>query len=187
MAKVRRNLVVAGLSGALGDQLIVKQYMDGRTIICKRPTFAEDRVFSADQKTHQQAFREASLYAKQAAKAEAIYVEKARGTSKNAYNIALGDWFHPPEIGEIDLSGWSGQVGEPIRVKALDDVMVKRVTLAIVDGQDEPIEQGEAKQVDELWWVYVTTQEAPRQVRVIAVAEDLPGNTAVQARDSRWA
>ena len=33
-------------------------------------------------------------------------------------NIAMADWFHPPEIKEIDLSAWTGQAGQSIRIQA---------------------------------------------------------------------
>jgi hypothetical protein len=176
MAKVHDNLVVRGISGSLGDQVVFKHYFDGRTILSKKPTFPDDREFSEKQKGHQGAFKEAAAYAKQAAKTEAIYAEMARGTSRTAYNIALADWFRPPEIGAIDLEGWTGRVGESIRIKAVDDVMVVRVMVVISDEEDVVIEQGEAERVDGVWWVYTTTQAAPRAARVLAAAEDLPGH-----------
>ncbi|MBN1427345.1 MAG: hypothetical protein JXB07_03100 [Anaerolineae bacterium] len=178
MAKVKKNVVVKGLSGMLGDQVVFKRDKAGRTILSVKPTFPEDRVFSQAQKEQIEKFREALMYAKDAAKTEAVYAEKAEGTPLSAYNVAVADWFHEPEIGEIDLSGWAGQAGEPIRVKALDDVKVERVTVLIVDAEDVLIEQGAATQENGLWWVYTTTQAAAGRPKVIAVAQDLPGNIA---------
>ena len=59
MAKVRRNIFMRGLSGTIGDQVVLKTIRGGRTIVCKKPTFQEDREFSQAQLAHQQAFREA--------------------------------------------------------------------------------------------------------------------------------
>jgi hypothetical protein len=182
MAKVKKNIVMKGLSGSLGDQLVVKGGKGGRTIISIKPTFPEDREFSDAQKEHMEDFREAMMYAKDAAKTEAVYAEKAEDTPLSAYNVAIADWFHEPEIGDIDLSGWTGQAGEPIRIRAVDDVKVERVTVVITDAEGVLIEQGaatqEATQEDKLWWVYTTTKPAAGLPKVIAVARDLPGNIA---------
>ena len=135
MAIVKGNLAIEGLSGLLGNQLIFKQDRTGRTIVSRKPNF-ENRVFSADQKKHQSRFQEAAAYAKAAAKTEPIYKELTVGTAKSAYNVAVGDWFNPPEVREIDLSGYTGEVGEEIRAKVSDDVQVEtvKVTISIVES-----------------------------------------------------
>ncbi len=176
MAKVQRNTVIQGTSGALGDQLVTRRDKAGRTTLMKKPTFSDDREFSKAQKGQQGSFREAMLYAKSAVKREPIYAELAEGTPRTAYNVAISDWFHLPEVGEIDLSGWTGQAGEVIRVEAVDDVKVVRVMVVISDKGGMTIEKGEARQVDGVWWEYVTTQAAPGSARVIGVAEDLAGH-----------
>lgn len=176
MAKAQKNIVIQGIRGTIGNQLVFRQGKNGRTIISKKPTFADDRVFSEAQKEHHGSFKEAAAYAKAAAKTEPIYAELAAGEYHSAYNAALADWFHRPEVGEIDLSGWTGQVGGSIRIEAVDNVKVVQVTVMIADEQGVVIEQGEAEQVDGLWWVYTTTQAVPGAARVIAVARDLPGH-----------
>jgi hypothetical protein len=186
MAKVKKNVVMKGLSGMLGDQVVVRQDKAGRTIICIKPTFPEDRELSNAQQEQVEAFKEAAQYAKAAARTEAIYAEKAEDTPRSGYNIAIADWFHEPEVDEIDLSGWTGQAGESIRIRAVDDVKVKRVTVLITSEEDMLIEQGAAAQEDGLWWVYTTTQAVSGQPKVIAVAQDLPGHVAqmVKAKEA---
>ena len=49
-------------------------------------------------------------------------------------NVAVADFFHAPEIEEVDLEGYSGKTGELIRVKARDDVQVTRVAVLISDA-----------------------------------------------------
>jgi hypothetical protein len=157
--------------------MIIKHDKAGRVFLCRKPVFAADREFSPAQKEQHGRFREAALYAKSAVGKEAIYTLMAEGTARTAYNVAIADWFHPPEIEMIDLSGWTGRPGESIRVRALDDVMVRRVMVLIADGEDKVIEQGAAVQEeDDSWWVYTTTETASSSSRVIALAEDLPGH-----------
>src|SRR5438046_1658457 len=101
MAKIRSNQITRGLSGSLGRDLLFRQLPDGRTILCVKPDFSR-RVFSAGQTDHQQRFREAAAYARDAARSEPVYARLAAGTFKTAYNIALSDWFHPPVVHAIE-------------------------------------------------------------------------------------
>lgn len=168
MAKVQNNVMMRGLSGTLGG-FVVRHMRDGRTLISAMPDFSQRR-FSKDQRAHQSRFKEASAYAREAAKEKPIYAELAQGTSRNAYNLALSDWFNPPIIHRIEIQG------EVIRVQAGDNVLVTRVSVLILDEQGHILEAGEASQVDAAanpgWWEY-TPQEAGQTV---AEAFDLAGN-----------
>ena len=177
MAKVRQNIIMQGLSGSLGDQLILKQDKGGRTIISAKPTFHPNREFSDAQKLQRSAFREASAYGR-SAQGHPLYAQKAAGTPMSAYNIAMADWFHAPEVLDIDLSAWSGQAGQIIRIKAIDDVLVTQVGVAIMDGQGTLLEQGPATRADGLWWEYTTTLSVSGDLKVRASAQDLPGHVA---------
>jgi len=178
MAKVRNNMLVRGLSGAVGDQFVIRKDKAGRTIVGNMPEFDEKRPFSEAQVAHQEAFKEAAAYGK-GAKGQDVYAVKAEGTPLTPYNVALADWFHEPEIKEIDLSGWDGQAGQVIRIEAVDDVQVKQVTVVITDEAGTVLEHGAAvKEADGLWWDYTTTQAASGTPKVIASAEDLPGHIA---------
>ena len=177
MAKVNKNIFTQGLSGSLGDQIIFRQSKDGRTIVALKPTFSEDREFSSVQLEHQEEFREAIAYA-QTVKGQEAYINKAKGTAMSAFNAAVADWFNKPEVLEIDITGWNGQVGQIIRVKAQDDVQVTKVFVKISDANGTLIEQGDAVQADGLWWDYTTTTATSMNPapQVVATAQDLPGN-----------
>jgi hypothetical protein len=178
VAKVDRNLVIMGLSGSLADQLVIQSVRGGLTIIRAMPRPSRVEPTPA-QIEHRLRFKEATAYAKGAAETEPIYAEKAEGTQKSAYNVAVADWFHTPEILEIDLDGWTGQAGETVRIRAQDDVMVKTVQVVIADDQGNVVEQGVAASVDGVWWAYTTTAACPTaQAQVIVTAEDLPGHVA---------
>ena len=175
MAKVNGNLFLDRLSGTLGDQLIVKKGRGGGTIVCKKPTFREDREFSPAQLARQQAFREAAAYAR-TQKHNPIYIEKAEGTGKCSYNVAIADWLHPPEILEIDLSAWTDDSGGTIRIRAQDNVKVQGVRVTIADEDGTVLEEGEAGEVGALWWEYRTAQAPATNTSVTVAARDLPGH-----------
>ena len=177
MAKVDGNIFMEHLSGVIGDQLVIKRARGGGTIISKKRTFPPERAFSAAQLAQQQAFREATAYGK-LMKREPIYLAKANGSGQTGYNVAVADWLHRPEILEIDLSGWTNGSGGVIRVRAQDDVRVQLVRVAISDGSDALLEEGQASEASALWWEYHTTQPAAQDLRVTAIAMDLPGHVA---------
>jgi hypothetical protein len=166
MAKVSKNLAIAGLSGGLGN-LVVRHMRDGSTWVCTRPDFSR-RTFSQGQKDHQSRFKLAVAYAREAAKTQPVYAELAQGTTKSAYNWALSDWFNPPVIQRIER-----QDGK-IQVLASDNVMVTKVQVKILDTDGKALEEGAAAQADSGWWVYASTVDGT----VEAPAWDLVGNLA---------
>lgn len=183
MAQVRNNIVIQGLSGSLGNQLIIKQSRSGRTIVSAKPMFKPNRIFSDAQKSQQVAFREATSYA-QAVKNNPIYIQKAERLGVTPYNLAVADWFHAPEILEVNLDEWSGQAGQVICVSAVDDVQVNQIRVSILDANDAVLEQGNATQIDGVWWQYTTQMGAGSSAKVLVSAQDLPGHitTITKAR-----
>jgi hypothetical protein len=170
-------MAMQGLTGLLGDQLVLRTDKAGRTIVGVRPTYNENRGFSAAQTEHHEAFREASAYAKSNKDLD-VYRQRAAGTPQNAYNVAMADWFHKPQIKEVDLTEWNGQPGQTIRVWATDDVKVSKVNVVITRPDGTVLEQGEAVQADEMWWDYTTTAPAAGDARLSVKAHDLPGHAA---------
>ena len=182
MAKVDGNIFMDRLSGMIGDQIIIKKVRGGQTIISKKASFNGKREFTPAQLAQQQAFREATAYGKMM-QGEEIYITKADGGAMSPYNIAVADWFNRPEILEIDLSAWSGEAGQVLRIRAQDDVQVKRVSVVIADETDNVLEQGQAVEVGALWWEYTTTATASGNARVIVRALDLPGRAAERSEE----
>jgi len=132
------------------------------------------------QLAHQERYQ-AAEYAKTAAKTEPIYAEKAAGTTMTAYNVAVADFLHPPEILDVDLAGYSGKPGETIRIRARDDVKVKQVSVLIADANNQVMEQGNAVQgTVEDWRLEYTTTAAcsTPSAKVVAHVEDLAGHFA---------
>lgn len=175
MAKVHNNVLLRGISGLVGDQLVLKRDKAGRTILSNKPHFREDRVFTPAQQAQQARFRAARAYAREAKSLE-VYQAKAAGTPQTPSNVAMSDWCHAPEIREVDLSSWTGQAGQVIRVRAVDDVLVKKVEVMILGAEGEVSERGEGMREDGEWWLYRTTRTVMGATKVVARAEDLPGH-----------
>lgn len=164
MAKVMHNNFTMGLSGKYRN-LVFRQMKDGRTILASAPDFS-NRKLSKEQRTHHSRFKQAAAYASMAAKTNPAYKELAKGTSKNAYNLALSDWFHPPVIHEVAREAGC------IRVKASDNVQVTKVLVTISDEEGNPVEQGQATSRYGDFWEYA----ASTQGKVLVEAFDLAGN-----------
>ena len=176
MAKVKKNIIISGLSGSLGPDHYARITKDGRTIISQKPDFG-NRQFSQAQLDNQSRMKQAAAYAKVAAKENPIYAQKAAGTSKNAYNIALRDWRRPPVIRSMDL-----RVDGKVRVSAYDDVMVTKVTVTILDEAGQCLEQGEAELTLGVWWDY----KCANRGRIRVEAWDLAGNVTAREFDDPW-
>ena len=165
MAKVIDNVLVRGLSGKLGDQVVIRRLRDGRTIVCAKPDFSH-RKLSKGQKSHHKRFQAAAAYAREAARTNPIYAQLAEGTMKNAYNVALGDWFHAPVIQSVERRG------KAIRIEVTDDVMVASVQVMILDKKGNVVEKGEAVRKKGDWWEYAPGADG----QVVVEARDMAGN-----------
>ena len=165
MARVVDNILVRGLSGKLGNQVVIRRLRDGRTIVCTKPDFSH-RKLSKGQKEHHKRFEAAAAYAREASRTNPVYAKLAEGTMKNAYNVALGDWFHPPVIQRVERRG------KTIRVQATDDVMVAGVQVMILDKKQKVVEKGEGIRKKGDWWEYLPGTEGT----VVVEARDLAGN-----------
>jgi len=180
MAKIRNNLVLHGLSGMLGRQVVVRRRPDGTFILTGAP-HRQDRPPSETQATQRKLFTEAAAYAKGAQQVPE-YRALAEARKLSAFNVAMADFFHAPEIGNIDLSAYDGDSGQSIVVSATDDVKVTSVEVAIATESGSFVEKGSARhRTEDGSWVYTTTSKAPSErIRITASAADLAGNVAEQ-------
>ena len=169
MAIVKGNPLIKSLSGKIGNNLVFRQRKDGTTVVAVTPDFS-NRVLSDEQVRHTNRFKQASVYARLASKTNPIYAERAAGTSKNAYNVAVADWFSPPVIRMVYRHH------DHIIIDATDDVKVTQVLVTIANEQGETTEQGKAVQNGSSIWEYRTTAQGNITVEV----SDLAGNLTRQ-------
>ncbi|MDR1224661.1 MAG: hypothetical protein LBL07_17560 [Tannerella sp.] len=184
MAKSIRNIVTQGLSGTIGT--LVFSQRGGQTIVGMRPQ--GQREFSGEQKEHQRTFQRAVLYGKMAiadAEMKADYQQKVK-PGQSAFNVAVADFFNAPVIDHIDLSNYTGKVGDTIQVRVYDDFAVREVRVRITNADGSTVEDG-AAQTDAIGyeWTYVATQtnESLEGGRIEIFVSDTPGNVTHGERE----
>lgn len=177
MAESKNNIITHGLSGKVGDMLVFSQ-RGGKTIVSKAPRkkSAED---TDKQKAHKIKFQQAVIYAKsvlQNPTQKALY-EASASKDKNisAYNITVADMLNAPNIDKIDVSNYTGQIGDTISVRVTDDFLVVSVKVMIHNADGTLVEEGNATKINGIDWVYTA----------IAVNADLSGDKiTIQAFDT---
>ena len=165
MTKSKINEGVKESSSRVGG-LIYHQLPDGTTIVNTAPDYGRIKS-TRGPVDRQQRLQGAARYARWAAKAQTIYAELVKGTTKTAYNLARSDWFHPPVIHEVRLRKTN------IRVQASDNVMVTKVVITTLDEHGRLLEAGEATRQEGDWWEYVP--KLPGKTLTVE-AWDLAGN-----------
>jgi hypothetical protein len=179
MARVRSNLIIHGVSGMLGEQVVVRRLADGSTILAAYPSLPKHRKFSPAQKAQQERFRLAALYAK-ATQGKPEYQALAKQRHVTAFAVATTDYLTPPTVLGIDASGYHGAASQPIVVLAVDDVKVASVTVTLSQDGGAIVEKGAAviDPQDPHRWIYTATVSAPSpSVAILADVTDLAGQT----------
>jgi hypothetical protein len=177
MAKVKLNPVMEQVRGKIGD-LVFRRYED-RIVVARRPN-RDGLVPTTGQTDHRERFRQAAAYAQGAfadPTQKALYDAAGKARRKPAFALAVGDYLNPPVIDPLDLTHYTGQVGQTIIVRARDDFAVTAVNVTIKDNTGAVIEQGPAS-LELGVWRYVATDVLPteRPVSIEATATDRPGN-----------
>jgi hypothetical protein len=183
MAKSKNNVITHGLSGTIGDMLVFRQRA-GETIVAKRPT----HIAPASEKQIAQRirFQQATVYAETALATPELkerYKEEAKKRKGvTAYNVAVADFFHAPDIDTIDLSGYTGTSDDQIRIIATDDFAVQSVHVSINTMDGELVEEGYAENTAGNLWIYKTTaeNESLTGTKFVITASDIPGNIATE-------
>ena len=187
MAKLRKKGVIGELSGKVGQ--IVIRFSKGEYVITTPPVFTKPP--SEKQLEQREKFKEAVEYAQEATKVsptKEIYEEIAERKKKYPMNVAVADFFHVPEIEDVDISEYHGKTGDLIRVKARDDVKVSRVAVLISDQDGNEVERGDAKAVkgSALNWVYSATQDVGTgEATVVVTVNDLAGNVVEERLEKK--
>ena len=179
MARSKNNIVTHGLSGKVGDLLVFSQ-RNGKTIVGKVPKEQTGEP-TENQKTHRKKFQKATLYAKASLNdpiKKEMYADGADpATGTTAYNVAVADFLKAPDIESIDLTDYSGNVGDTIKIVATDDFLVVEVKVKIENADGTLVEEGNAISNNVEWVYTATVQNADLDGDKITVtASDTPAN-----------
>ena len=183
MGMMEPNPAAGHLYGKVGD-LVFARRADGKIIVRHVP---ERKVGpTANELANQSRFAQGNSYVKRC-KTEPdlyeVYQEAAKLQHKRGCDLASGDRLNPPAINDIDLGGYTGKLGECIRIQAVDDFGVVKVTLTLAQLDGVLLEQGGAVlEAASGKWIYTTTAAiAGGQTLVIHITvADRPGNTVTK-------
>jgi hypothetical protein len=182
MSKVRYNGVADALQGRMG--VVVFRRMLGRLYASNRPN-ESSKPPSATQLAHRDTFAKAAGDARDALRnpeTRAVYERIALARQSTPFGVAMSDIFNPPEVLEVDLTGFTYVAGGRIKVRARDDAEVKSVDVAVRRADGTVIEQGGAE-ADGSYWYYTSTSTVPdgTPLMIEAKATDWASNTGVKS------
>ena len=142
---------------------------------------------SAAQAAQRERFRRAHEYASRVLAdplARAVYARLGRERGKPTNILLASNYLNPPEILLVDLDGYHGGSGEPIRVAAYDTIEVVAVRVSIRTDDGTLVEAGDATN-DHGAWTYRTTAAVPAEKswRVEIVASNRAEQTDTVVRN----
>ena len=177
--KVKLNPMFEAARGQLGE--LVFREIRGETVASRKPTMSGEPT--VDQVAHRERFKQAAAYGKSALAnptVRELYEDAAKDKNIPVFALTVADFFNAPVIDTADLSTYTGQPGDVIRISARDDFGVVAVHVTILNGSGVTVESGNAVP-DAGGWVYTATQTLTSGTNAVVnvVATDRPGGTAV--------
>jgi hypothetical protein len=131
MAMLDPNTVIGILQGKIGDLVFVRA-KTGKVIVRHWPVRRTHST--AGELAGQSLLAQANVYVRrirQEPDQYALYQRAGSLNGKRACDLAKADFYHPPVINDVDLSGCAGNTWEIIRVEAVDDFGLTTVMLTI--------------------------------------------------------
>ncbi|KIC92288.1 hypothetical protein [Flavihumibacter sp. ZG627] len=179
------NPIMSGMRGRVGN--LVFKRRGNKTIVCAAPkTKSKNRKPTIQESIRQDAFYKAAKYAGWAMQnpdLKELYATKAR-KGRTAGNVAFRDAYLPPEINEINASGYLGKAGDMIRIEAIDDFKVISVKVSIHLANGQLLEEGNAvEDISFCYWIYFISipNNSLRGTTIQVSAEDLAGNITIRS------
>jgi len=186
MGESKSNLATEGLSGQVGNLVFRRRKSDDKVFVSRQPAAFEGEPTDA-QKAVQSKFQQAIIYGKTAVAdptVKALYEQK-KSAGQSAFNVAVADFFNAPNIQEIDVTAYTGQIESTIRIRATDDFTVESVSVHIVNGEGSLVEDGNAiLQPNGVDWLFTATKLNESLVgdKITVTASDIPHNNTVQEK-----
>lgn len=182
MAKVKKNLLLQGLSGSVGGTIVLRS-MGDKTIVASLPG-KRNKLPSPGQLLQQERFKEGSDYSRSVkANPTELAEYKARAKSgESPLTLALTDYLRAPKVTVVDTAAYKGKKGDLIRIRAVDDFLVKSVKVQVLASDGSLFEEGMATlQANGMDWLYKGSTDVLdlTGAKIVATAMDKPGNIGV--------
>ena len=183
MALSKHNTIVHGATGKFGDMIVIRQRA-GKTFLVNAPKKRTSPPTEGEQKMRN-TFAKAIHYGKKAIadpETKAIYHAGATN-GQTAFNVAVSDFYRPPQINEIDASDYNTEIGSTIIIDATDNFKVKSVSIRIEHPGGSMIEEGDAIQSRKSnKWIFTARVTNPNIAgsKIIVTAKDMAGNVTKQ-------
>lgn len=183
MAKNINNVLTQGYTGTIAGQLVLK-IRNGKPYYSSRPTFKKGRKPTPNQSQAREKFARAVRYGKSVIKDPVLnaWYHKAAKPEQSSYTAAISDANEPPQLYDLNTGDYTGKAGQIFTITAVDNFWVEKVSVAVIAGNGDLIEQGAAVP-DSIFhtWTYTTsvTHENTTGILIRVTAEDKPKNQTV--------
>jgi hypothetical protein len=179
MAKVQLNPALNHISGKI-DGYVHRRYR-GRNFLQRRPVFTQP--WSEGQQQQRATFAGGSQFAATIGADPALrefYRECGRRFELNYRQMALRDYFNPPEVHGLERGSEATGGPDTLIVRAYDAVAVVRVSIVIRDPAGATVCSGDAALRNEAWHFPLPALPADpvAPLTVVVTAYDRPGNRA---------
>jgi hypothetical protein len=185
MAELNLDPLVNRVRGKLGN--FVYKQVSGAGYLARRPDFS-NVIPTAAQEGIRNKFRLAAGYGRAVMAdptAKAIYEAVAKSRAKPIFSVIISDYMKAPEVSDIDLANYQGNIGDTITVKATDDFNVVSVEVEIsTAGGIVETTAAVRSTTNPEFWVCTATAQAPGsgQIQIKATAADRPGNKTTKTK-----
>ncbi|SFW83921.1 hypothetical protein [Chitinophaga sancti] len=172
MALVKGNVLLQYVKGTIGNEITIYE-RNGQIIIAKKRRKSNKKP-TQKQKEVRWKMRVASAYAKAILRDPQIkaYYKSMAGPGQNAYNMAVKDAFHSPEIQNLQLAE------STVVVSAKNEFRLAEVRVQVLDKDGKTVESGRAVPAKNgIDWEYKIAH-LPQKGRIKVAVEDLPGNVS---------
>ena len=179
MGKLKLSPGFAGMRGKVGN--MVHRQVGNLQIAGALPDFST-RVLSDKQVASNNRFKESGVAWKGLPSAvKNTYKARAKELNSSPCGLHKKNYCQPPSVESIDLSGYTGQAGQSIAVRATDLVEVARIDVTIREAGGNVVESGAATPGigGSMDWVYLSKTQVPipAGLTVEAVAANWTGRT----------
>ena len=174
MGKIVNNPVTRSFSGSFGDDVVFRQ-IGNRTFFAKKAVYVKSPTLAqqANRKLFSDAQNFASLALEDPQQSEWYSIVAKVNGLKTAQLAAIRDYMLKPEIENVDLKNYNGNIADRITIKPKMLLKIQRIEVSIYNATGALVESGWARK-HELQWRYEATavNSSVEASRIVLIAYD---------------